>query len=153
MQRIDSTLFLFVFPLIYPGLLSQLRLFVTATNDFTCYLFFFRHDDLRLLDAYWPEMFFFSSASICVVVLCAFKLNKNSEWGGKVWFFSSSLSFFSPLLLLLLLLLRILQRRRRRRLLLLLLVAVTVDVAPLFSLFSLSFTHKCKRFFQTSQRV
>lgn len=26
-------------------------------------------------------------------MLCAFKLNKNSEWGGKVWFFSPFLSF------------------------------------------------------------
>lgn len=37
--------------------------------------------------------FFFSSASMCVVVLCAFKSNKNSEWGSRVWFFSPSLSF------------------------------------------------------------
>ena len=40
---------------------------------------------LGLLDAYWSEKeIFFSSASRCMLVLCAFKLNKNSEWGGKV---------------------------------------------------------------------
>ena len=76
----------------------QLRMAMIMTMMMRCYLI----DFLFFARKRWffvystrigqKKKFFFSSASRCVLVLCAFKLNKNSEWGGKVWFFSSSSS-------------------------------------------------------------
>ncbi len=134
MQQIDLTLYDFListFLLSYAYLLRILIIIYVTFLEMMIFVYSTRIGQ--------KKNFFFSSAYMCVVMLCAFKLNKNSEWGGRVWFFSPSLSFllssssssYSPTAACC--------RHRRHR------------SSLLFFRSLYSQTHK--RFFQTSQRL